>query len=142
MNEVARWEGGRGQLPTIKRPILCDILNLHLALKWRESLGVGGVPDSEGGYRLRGADKCFSFQSPRRNKFEWTYSAVLLPSYRYSLFCLLSRVCRSFCLDSFVLHFILIQLCVCVKKTNYDYDFVLNRHLLDFLCPTCRSPAC
>lgn len=35
-----RWrDGGRGQLPTIKQPILGDILNLHLALNWMESLG-------------------------------------------------------------------------------------------------------
>ncbi len=46
---------------------------------------VGGVPDREGGYRLRGTDECFtrSSQSPRRSKFEWTYGAVLLTSYRY-----------------------------------------------------------
>lgn len=30
---------GRGQLSTINWPILGDILNLHLALNWMESLG-------------------------------------------------------------------------------------------------------
>lgn len=41
VKEVARW-GGRGQLPAINQPILCDILNLHLALNWIESLGWAG----------------------------------------------------------------------------------------------------
>lgn len=42
------WDGGRGQLPTINQPLLCDILNLHLAWDWMEPLRWVGCQTEKG----------------------------------------------------------------------------------------------
>lgn len=40
--------GGGGQLPTVHRPVLGDILNLRLSQNWTESLGrVGSQTETE-----------------------------------------------------------------------------------------------